>query len=305
MTERHKGMKKNLKWIAIGSLVVLIGGSFCFQPVRDFFHRHAYTEALTAPTCTEGGYTTFTCQCGDSYTGNYVPMAKHDFQDTVTAATYITQGYTHHICRVCGHEQTDSYTQPPKDVVSSLASKDYLEPFSEFSRARKANPEFVMIHFSSAVVLKPTDPYNMKRNRKIFESYGVSTHYIMDREGVVRCYVPEDLVAYHAGYGTWNNDPKYTNHLNEYAIGIEVLAIGSQKDMKQYLTPTQYRNLDKSFIGYTDAQYEALKLLVKDICERNNIPMDREHIIGHQEYSPNKADPGELFDWDRLLSPTA
>ena len=121
----------------------------------------------------------------------------------------------------------------------------------------------------------------------------------------MRCYVPEDLVAYHAGYGTWNNDPKYTNHLNEYAIGIEVLAIGSQKDMKQYLTPTQYRNLDKSFIGYTDAQYEALKLLVKDICERNNIPMDREHIIGHQEYSPNKADPGELFDWDRLLSPTA
>jgi dimethylamine--corrinoid protein Co-methyltransferase len=34
---------------------------------------------------------------------------------------------------------------------------------------------------------------------------------------------------------------------------------------------------------------------------RNGIPMDREHVIGHQEYSPKKSDPGELFDWSKLI----
>jgi len=29
--------------------------------------------------------------------------------------------------------------------------------------------------------------------------------------------------------------------------------------------------------------------------------MDREHIIGHEAYSPQKADPGEMFDWNKLL----
>lgn len=297
-------MKKYIQWILIGlgTAALLVAISFCFKPVRDFFHRHEYTETLTASTCTKGGYSTFTCECGESYTGNYLPMAKHDYESTVTKPTYTTQGYTHNVCRVCQFEMTDNYTTMPSEVVSSLAKKDYLQPFEDFSRARTQNPEYVMIHFSSAVVLKPTDPYNWKRNRKIFESYGVSTHYIMDREGNIRCYIPEDLVAYHAGYGTWKDDPKYTDLMNDYAIGIEVMAIGSQKDMRQYLTSTQYKNLDKSFIGYTDEQYEALKVLVKDICQRNNIPFDREHIIGHQEYSPNKVDPGELFDWDRLLS---
>ena len=47
--------------------------------------------------------------------------------------------------------------------------------------------------------------------------------------------------------------------------------------------------------------YDALKLLVADICQRNNIPLDREHVIGHQEFSPKKTDPGELFDWSRIL----
>lgn len=297
-------MKRNKIWviasIAVGILAVV---SLCIPSVRTaIFHRHVYTQTVSEPTCTKDGYTTYACPCGKTYTDNIVPATGHDYVSTVVAHTYITQGFTQHVCSICQDEYKDAYTSMPSEVMSSLAQKDYLLPFEEFSRERTQNPEFVMIHFSSAVVLDPKDPYNMDRNRQIFVDYGVSTHYIMDREGNIRCYIPEDLVAYHAGYGTWGDDPKYTDLLNDYAIGIEILAIGSQKDMAQYLTPGEYYSLDKSFIGYTDAQYEALKALVTDICQRNNIPMDREHIIGHQEYSPNKKDPGELFDWDRLLS---
>lgn len=31
-------------------------------------HTHVYTSKVTAPTCTEDGYTTYTCECGESYT---------------------------------------------------------------------------------------------------------------------------------------------------------------------------------------------------------------------------------------------
>ena len=35
-------------------------------------HTHSYTPTVTAPTCTEQGYTTYTCVCGDSYVDDYV-----------------------------------------------------------------------------------------------------------------------------------------------------------------------------------------------------------------------------------------
>lgn len=191
-------------------------------------------------------------------------------------------------------------TEPP-DIVYDGAEVDYLLPLTDFSRDRQYPPEFVMIHFSSAVLLDRNDPYNMDAIRSIFEDYEVSTHYIIDREGKVTCYIPENLVAYHAGYGTWDDDPKYLDLMNEYAIGIELAAIGSQKDMQQYLHPSEYNALDKSLLGYTDAQYAALEALVSDICTRYDIPMDRDHIIGHEEYSPQKTDPGELFDWNYII----
>ena len=216
---------------------------------------------------------------------NVNPSEAEGFESSVTESTF----------------SEEEVSEPISDVVSSLADKNYLLPSDVFSREREHDPEFVMIHFTSAVVLSKEDPYNDNLVRGIFTDYEVSVHYIIDRNGNIDCYVPEELVAYHAGRGEWNNDEKYTNKLNDYAIGIEIMAIGSQNDMAQYMSASEYNNLNPEFIGYTDAQYDSLKLLVKDICDRNSIPMDRQHIIGHEEYSSAKTDPGELFDWERLL----
>lgn len=265
-------------------------------------HSHSYEKTVIAATCTQDGWSVFTCACGDSYKDNITPAFGHSYQASVIKPTYMSQGYTRYVCDVCTDEYQDNFTMPLTDVVSSQATKDYLQPLQDYSRERMHNPEFVMIHFMSAVVLSKEDPYNPKLIRSIFSDYEVSVHYIIDRDGNVNCYIPEDLVAYHAGYGTWNNDPKYTDLLNNYAIGIELMAIGSENDMAQYLSASTYNNLNPEHIGFTDAQYSSLKSLVQDICNRNNIPMDRQHVIGHEEYSPAKTDPGELFDWDRLLS---
>lgn len=188
-----------------------------------------------------------------------------------------------------------------RKTVYSGAVEDFLLPVEEYSWEREFAPEYVMIHFTSAVVEHRDDPLNMDYIRQIFVDYDISVHYIIDREGTVRCYVPEDRVAWHAGKGEWANDEKYTNKMNHYAIGIEIAAIGSQKDMEIYLTEEEYAALDDRFKGFSDAQYDALKLLVEDICARYGIPADRDHVIGHQDYSPSKNDPGELFDWSRIL----
>ena len=89
--------------------------------------------------------------------------------------------------------------------------------------------------------------------------------------------------------------------MNKYSIGIELLAIGSQKDMSTYLTAAEYAALNEDLIGFTDEQYSSLKELLNDICNRYGIAYDRQHIIGHDEYNPKKSDPGELFDWEKLF----
>lgn len=187
------------------------------------------------------------------------------------------------------------------DIVSDLAIEDFLLPFDKFSWEREFDIEYVVVHFTSDVVSNRKNPYDMERNKQIFIDAEVSVHYIIDREGVIRCFIPENYAAWHAGRGTFANDEKYTNKMNKYSIGIELLAIGSQSDMSIYLTPAEYRSLDKELIGYTDLQYVSLKKLLKDICQRNNIPYDRNHIIGHEDYSPHKTDPGELFDWNIIF----
>ena len=42
-------------------------------------HQHVYTIAVTAPTCTEQGYTTHTCVCGDSYKDTYTAALGHNY----------------------------------------------------------------------------------------------------------------------------------------------------------------------------------------------------------------------------------
>ena len=226
------------------------------------------------------------CACGNTAAPPYVTAPQQTVPPLQTTAPALP---------------SDAPVLPKPVTVYPGAVEEFLLPLEEFSWDRKAAPEFVMLHFTSAVVPHPEDPYNMDYIRDIFAEYDLSVHYIVDRDGRVHCYIPEDRVAWHAGAGQWGNDPKYTDNMNAYAIGIEILAMGSRADMADYLTEEDYDALDDSLKGFTDAQYAALRALVADICIRNGIPMDRSHVIGHEEYSPNKSDPGELFDWSRVL----
>lgn len=45
---------------------------------------HHYSDTVTAPTCTEQGYTTHTCTCGDSYVDSYTDALGHSFTNYVS-----------------------------------------------------------------------------------------------------------------------------------------------------------------------------------------------------------------------------
>ena len=65
---------------------------------------HSYTSKVTAPTCTVGGYTTYTCSCGSSYTGNNTPAKGHteitvSGKDATCTANGLTDGKK---CSICG-----------------------------------------------------------------------------------------------------------------------------------------------------------------------------------------------------------
>ena len=44
-------------------------------------HVHDYNAVVTDPTCTEKGYTTYTCDCNDTYIDDYVDELGHSFTD--------------------------------------------------------------------------------------------------------------------------------------------------------------------------------------------------------------------------------
>ena len=73
-------------------------------------HTHRYKDAVTAPTCTEKGYTTHTCTCGDSYVDTYVDALGHAWDDGVVTkpATETETGVKTFTCTRCGETKTET-----------------------------------------------------------------------------------------------------------------------------------------------------------------------------------------------------
>jgi len=139
----------------------------------------------------------------------------------------------------------------------------------------------------------------------VLEDRKLSIHYIVDKNGAVlsslsqksTALVDEEVEAKHAG--CYNPDTKITFepcessiplpgetcciNVNPTSIGIEIVNSGNEE--------------------YTPEQITALETLVSGIVSRYNIPIDRTHIIGHEEVAPGyKSDPGSLFPWTEFMA---
>lgn len=73
---------------------------------------HSYVAVVTAPTCTEEGYTTYTCECGDSYVGDKVAAKGHSYADGS--------------CEICGDPDPD-YIAPAVPFILVGDMNDWNE----------------------------------------------------------------------------------------------------------------------------------------------------------------------------------
>ncbi|MFN2628888.1 MAG: N-acetylmuramoyl-L-alanine amidase [Gaiellaceae bacterium] len=112
-----------------------------------------------------------------------------------------------------------------------------------------------------------------------------SANYVVSRGGEVMQMVPEWDVAWHAGNG-W---------VNAHSLGIE---------------HEGYTSVPAIF---TDAEYRASARLVAAIVQRFHIPVDRRHLIGHNQVPDpfhrgrlggwgHHTDPGTTWNWARYLA---
>lgn len=104
--------------------------------------------------------------------------------------------------------------------------------------------------------------------------YDTSTHYLIrSSDGDITQMVEEADTAHHIG--GWN----------PWTIGIE---------HEGYIeNPSRW---------YTDVMYRSSARLVRHLCDKYSIPIDREHILGHVEVpGASHTDPGPGWNWDYYM----
>lgn len=124
------------------------------------------------------------------------------------------------------------------------------------------------------------DEYNLQDILSQFKTYGVATHYVIDRNGNIYQLVPDKDIAYHAGNSQMPS-PDGRTSVNNFSIGIGLM--NSQTDK-----PTQ-------------AQYQSLASLVNYLRTEYKIPAT--NILGAKDVSLNSkvTDPWN-FDWQYFKS---
>ena len=91
-------------------------------------HEHSYTAVVTPPTCTEKGYTTHTCSCGDSYVDTYTDALGHawDSGKVTKQPTATETGVRTYTCTRCSATKTET--------IPATGSVDVTEMFTDVTK---------------------------------------------------------------------------------------------------------------------------------------------------------------------------
>ena len=91
-------------------------------------HEHSYTAVVTPPTCTEKGYTTHTCACGDSYVDTYVDALGHawDSGKVTKEPTATETGVRTYTCTRCSATKTET--------IPATGSVDVTQMFTDVTK---------------------------------------------------------------------------------------------------------------------------------------------------------------------------
>ena len=99
-----------------------------FRCIRETAHEHSYTAVVTAPTCTEKGYTTHTCSCGHSYVDTYTDALGHawDGGKVTKQPTATETGIRTFTCARCSATKTET--------IPATGSVDVTQMFTDVEK---------------------------------------------------------------------------------------------------------------------------------------------------------------------------
>ena len=113
---------------------------------------------------------------------------------------------------------------------------------------------------------------------KSIASLKVSSHFLIERTGILKQFVSTNSRAWHAGESSFQGK----NNCNDFSIGIEL------------------EGTDNSI--FEDVQYSKLIELTRTLMQ-NYPKISKERIVGHSFIAPGrKSDPGIYFDWKNYKS---
>ena len=148
-----------------------------------------------------------------------------------------------------------------------------------FRRGRRgAYPvDAVVIHVTEGLAASVRSWFNNPKS-------GVSSHYMVTRKGDIVNFVREEDTAFCNGRVDRPTASlvrqRMTTNPNDWTVSIECEGTGRQE--------------------LTDPQRGSVLMLIKDICSRRRIPIDRTHVLRHQEIFSRKTCPG-IISVDRLV----
>ncbi|MEV5539438.1 peptidoglycan recognition family protein [Saccharopolyspora shandongensis] len=167
-------------------------------------------------------------------------------------------------------------------IPAAYAPTDPQDPTGGYGNYDTANrPKDVKI--DSIVIHDTETSYQTAISAFQNPAHGAASHYIVrSSDGQITQMVPTKDMAWHAG--NWDQ--------NMRSIGIEHEGFAAEGGK-----------------WYTEQMYRSSAELVKFLADKYDIPLDREHIVGHDDVSadnPAKAggehyDPGPFWDWAHYM----
>lgn len=149
----------------------------------------------------------------------------------------------------------------------------------------KNNPKGIVLHTPQ----EPANSYPSTPHYFQNPNLQASTHYFSAYTGDIYQMVNEEDAAIANGvknkpYPSWA-DPLHS--LNWQSVNVEIEGY-------------DYNIQDTLIRGRP--QWNGLLSLLSNRAAYYNIPLDREHIIGHYQVADDRSDPGAGFPWDALIN---
>ena len=119
---------------------------YVYVEPSDEEHVHNHISDVHPTTCTEDGYTTYTCECGNTYTVEGDAATGHAYAEKVVAPTCTEAGYTDHTCGNCG----DNYK------TDEVAAEGHKYSEGTCSVCGGEDPDWHVHEYTDVVTLEPT-----------------------------------------------------------------------------------------------------------------------------------------------------